>query len=389
MYFAAMKDRPVAQDGFQLQRSNGTNQPNEGRRSCANGVLMTAKRPSRIVARSIRCVLLTALVLLGTDNVVLAESTSIFDTASYNSEKISEIFMLVLAITGLIFVLVIAAIAVFVVRFRARRSETEDEPEPPQIYGSWPIEIAWTIAPLLIIFVLFLVVVRSVNEQRPTQAPGDAVQVRVIGNQWWWSFEYPELGFTTANELHVPLDESADPSSVFMQLESADVAHSFWVPRLAGKTDLIPNRINTMWFTPNATGIYYGQCAEYCGTQHSKMLLRVIVETPSEFAAWVENEKKPAVNDPAVADGRALFLEHSCASCHTIRGTNARGTFGPDLTHLMSRQTIGAGAAENNHDNLITWITNPHVFKTGCYMPEMKLTAENVKTIVSYLESLR
>ena len=133
-------------------------------------------------------------------------------------------------------------------------------------------------------------------------APGDAVQVRVIGNQWWWSFEYPELGFTTANELHVPLDETADPSSVYMQLESADVAHSFWVPRLAGKTDLIPNRINTMWFTPNATGVYYGQCAEYCGTQHSKMLLRVIVETPSEFAAWVENEKKPAVNDPAVAD---------------------------------------------------------------------------------------
>jgi len=384
-----MKDRPVAQNGIQTQRSHGTNQPDDGRRTCAAGQLKTVLGSSRIVVRGVRCVLLSAMVLLGSANLVLAESTSIFDNASYNSEKISEIFMLVLAITGLIFVLVFAAIVVCIVRFRARRVEQNDEAEPPQIYGSWPIEIAWTIAPLLIIFVLFLVVVRSVNEQRPTQAPGDAVQVRVIGHQWWWAFEYPELGFTTANELHVPVDESQDASSVFLQLESADVVHSFWVPRLGGKTDLVPNRVNQMWFTPNETGVFYGQCAEYCGTQHAKMLLRVVVESPSEFAAWVENEKKTAVDDPAVAEGRALFLELSCANCHTIRGTNARGTFGPDLTHLMSRQTIGAGVAENNHDNLITWINNPHIFKTGCHMPEMKLTSKNVKTVVSYLETLR
>ena len=376
-----MIDRRFADHGCQTGRGRGASLAEAGVRTGRSD----RRRPA---VYQMRAVVLATVILLGTASSAFAESTSIFDPAAYNSDKISDIFYLVLAITGLIFVVVFTSIVVFVWKYRASGSDDSDA-EPPQIYGSWPIEVAWTISPLLIIFVLYLVVVRSVDEQRPMRAPGDAIQVTVIGHQWWWAFEYPELGITTANELHVPVGDAEHPRSVFFELESDDVAHSFWVPRLAGKTDLIPNRVNQMWIAPHEAGLYLGQCAEYCGTQHAKMLLRVIVDSPEDFAAWVENQKKPAVDDPAVSDGRDLFLELSCSSCHTIRGTNARGTFGPDLTHLMSRETIGAGAALNTHENLIDWITNPHLFKTGCYMPEMKLTPAHVETVVSYLETLQ
>lgn len=373
LYFARMIDRLIDNLGTSSPQSDRSLAP-------IRGWLATAVHRLWIVA-------LTAVVWCSSAGVAAAETNSIFEPTSYNAGKISELFYLVLAITGLIFVLVLGAIVAFVFRYRARSHD--DDTEPPQIYGSWPIEVAWTIAPLLIIFVLFLIVVRSVNEQRPERAPGDALQVRVIGHQWWWAFEYPEYGFFTANELHVPLGDAEHPRSVFFQLESNDVAHSFWIPRLGGKTDLIPNRVNTMWIAPHEGGTYTGQCAEYCGTQHSKMLLRVVVESPEEFAVWVENQQKPAVNDAAVAAGRQLFLDNSCANCHTIRGTNARGTFGPDLTHLMSRETIAAGAAKNTRENLVAWIDNPAVFKTGCHMPALKLTEDQVKSVVAYLETLR
>ena len=334
-----------------------------------------------------RCAFLMCACLCTSGELAVAESTSMFDSASHNSDSIVDVFYLVLAITGLIFVTVLGAIVGFVWRFRS--GADDNEAEPPQIYGSWPIEIAWTITPVLIIFVLFLLVIRSVNEQRPSRAPRDALQVRAVGHQWWWSFEYPSQGIVTANELHVPLGDAAHPRSVFLKLESADVIHSFWVPRLGGKTDLVPNRVNTMWFHPRQTGVFYGQCAEYCGTQHAKMLLRVIVETPEEFEAWSANERKPAVSDPQVADGRSLFLQLACANCHTIRGTDARGTAGPDLTHLMSRQTIAAGAAPNDHEHLTRWIRDPRTVKAGCYMPDMKLNTTQSRLIVSYLETLR
>ena len=342
---------------------------------------------SRPIASALKLLASIVVILLLIEERVLAVSTSIFDPASYNSDSIADVFYLVLAITGLIFVIVFGAIVAFVLRFRAR--DADDDSEPPQIYGSWPIEVAWTITPVLIIFVLFLIVIRSVNEQRPERAPQDALKVRVVGHQWWWSFEYPELGFITANELHVPLGEADHPRSVFLDLESADVVHSFWVPRLGGKTDLVPNRVNTMRFEPRIAGTFYGQCAEYCGTQHAKMLLRVVVESEQDFHRWAENEMKPAVNDPTVATGRSLFLTLSCANCHTIRGTSARGTVGPDLTHLMSRQTLAAGAAPNNHESLTAWIQNPKIAKAGCHMPNMKLNDSQVASVVSYLETLR
>ncbi len=161
------------------------------------------------------------------------------------------------------------------------------------------------------------------------------------------------------------------------------------MPRLAGKTDLIPGRTNQTWFQAAEPGLYVGQCAEYCGTQHAGMLLRVYVDMPREFAAWLANEAKPAVNDAAASDGRQSFLAHSCVNCHTIRGTAAQGKFGPDLTHLATRKTIAGGMIEMNRLNLRRWIANPQQAKTGCLMPAFGLNDQTIDQITDYLMTLR
>ncbi|HWC19223.1 MAG TPA: c-type cytochrome, partial [Terriglobales bacterium] len=179
------------------------------------------------------------------------------------------------------------------------------------------------------------------------------------------------------------------PTPTFLRLLSADTDHSFWIPELAGKTDLIPNHPNKMWMDPHRTGIFVGQCAQYCGTQHAKMLLRVSVDSPQDFAAWVRSQQHPAVQDPSITTGRELFEHTACINCHTVSGTPADGRFGPDLTHLMSRRTIAAGAAENTPDNLRLWIHDPNAIKPGSLMPAMKLSDADVDAVVKYMETLR
>jgi len=210
----------------------------------------------------------------------------------------------------------------------------------------------------------------------------------VIGHQWWWEIRYPEYGIVTANELHVPASENGEENPTYLKLESADVAHSFWVPQLAGKTDVIPNRENRMWIEPTKPGTYLGNCAEYCGTQHARMLIRVIVHAPGEFDQWVAAQQRDAVGDVQVKAGHDLFFSTSCVNCHTIKGTEAHGKFGPDLTHLMSRETLGSGAALNAPDTLRKWVRNPQRLKEGCYMPDMQITDEEVDQIVRYLRTL-
>jgi cytochrome c oxidase subunit 2 len=193
----------------------------------------------------------------------------------------------------------------------------------------------------------------------------------------------------TANELHVPLSDPEHPTPTFLTLTSADTDHSFWVPRLAGKTDLIPNRVNTMWIDPHETGVYLGQCAQYCGTQHAKMLLRDYVQTRDEFARWIQEQSQPADNSDAADAGRRIFETTACINCHTVTGTMAHGRFGPDLTHLMSRDTIASGAVPNSPENLRRWIRNPAALKPGCRMPAMDLPDQEVSAITAYLETLR
>jgi cytochrome c oxidase subunit 2 len=170
---------------------------------------------------------------------------------------------------------------------------------------------------------------------------------------------------------------------------SADTDHSFWIPQLAGKTDLIPNRVNRMWFDPQRTGLFLGQCAQYCGTQHGKMLQRVSVDSPEDFDAWVKAQQQPAVHDGEALTGRRVFETTACINCHTVGGTVANGRFGPDLTHLMSRSTIASGAAENTPDKLRLWLRNPDAIKPGSLMPAMQLSDADFDALVRYMQSLR
>jgi len=286
--------------------------------------------------------------------------------------------------------------------FRFRRKPGDPTAEPPQVYGSKPIEIAWTVAPALIVFVIILVVTRTlwdVNRDQPPPASGDnALFVTVIGRQWWWEYSYnyyngQPLSFVTANELHIPASEEGTPRPVYLTLESADVCHSFWVPRLGGKTDLIPGKRNHMWLqTSELAGKerpFVGQCAEYCGTQHANMLLRVVVESPEDFQHWLENQTQPAHEDPAVAEGKKAFLANSCVNCHRVRGSPAQGTYAPDLTHLMSRETLASGIIKNDAENLRQWIGGPQKIKPGCLMPGFGLSARELELVVRYLQTLR
>ena len=332
---------------------------------------------------------LTCLSLAGHVEPVLGNTdgvTSIFRPLSQPAQEIKETSLLVLAICGSIFVVVAGLLVYAIVRFRHRAGD--ELSEPPQVYGSNQIEIAWTILPLLIVFVLILVTSRTIADIQNRKPPPTAVKATVIGHQWWWEIRYPELGIVTANELHVPASDGRGSRPTFLKLQSADVAHSFWVPLLAGKTDLIPNRENLMWIEPTKPGTYRGNCAEYCGTQHARMLIRVVVQPPDEFERWAREQQQLAATDTSATAGRTVFFANSCVNCHTIGGTSAQGKFGPDLTHLMSRETLAAGAASNTPDNLRLWVRDPQKIKVGCLMPNMQLTNEEVNQVVAYLQTL-
>lgn len=317
----------------------------------------------------------------------LRVNTSIFSPAATPSHSIYDLSLFVLAITGGIFLVVGGLIFYAAIRFRQRPED--DGSEPPQIFGSNQIELSWTIIPVLIVVVLFLATARMIFAIQDAPRPAAALEVTAIGHQFWWEFRYPALHITTANELHIPVSPESAPRPTYMKLSSADVIHSFWVPRLAGKIDLLPNRVNELWMDPHTPGLYEGQCAQFCGVEHAKMLLRVYVDTPEQFAAWVKQEQQPGIQDPAVAAGRQEFETQACMNCHTIAGTSAHGQFGPDLTHFASRKTIASGAADNTTENLERWIEDPDLIKPGSLMPSMHLNNDQVREITAYLNTLQ
>jgi cytochrome c oxidase subunit 2 len=312
---------------------------------------------------------------------------NIFAPESTPASAIVDLSMFVIGITGVIFVVVASLLVYAVIKFRA--TPVDADREPPQVYGSTQIELAWTIVPVLIVVVLFAATARVIHAIQDAPQPPGAVEVTVIGHQFWWEYRYPALGIVTANELHIPVSDPARPRPTFLTLLSADTDHSFWIPQLAGKTDLIPNRINQLWMDPQRTGIFLGQCAQYCGTQHAKMLQRVSVDPADEFDAWIRAEQQPAVQDESAAAGRRVFETTACINCHAVRGTAANGRFGPDLTHLMSRGTIASGAAENTPESLRRWLKEPDGIKPGSLMPAMKLSDTDLDALVRYMQSLR
>jgi cytochrome c oxidase subunit II len=344
-------------------------------------------RPTATKRSKVRRVLPATLMVLCLNSSCFAvqdaplSPTNIFAPRSTPAHSIFGVSLFVLAITAVIFLVVVSLLIYSVVKFR--RKTDDDGLEPAQVYGSDQVEIAWTVIPILIVVVLFMATTRVIEDVQ--NAPLDkAMQVTVIGHQFWWEYRYPGLNVVTANELHVPSD-----TPTALKLLSADTDHSFWVPRLAGKTDLIPNRRNITWIEPQQAGLYLGQCSQYCGTQHAKMLLRVYVQPRGDFDRWVQQQSQPAQLSDAVAEGRRIFEATACVNCHVVQGTLANGRFGPDLTHLMSRDTIAAGIAANNHENLRLWIRDPNALKPGALMPAMGLTDRDLDAVTAYLETLR
>jgi len=316
--------------------------------------------------------------------------TNIFAPASTPADSVFGLSIFVILTCTAIFIAVGALLTYAVVKFRNRPGD--DRTEPAQVYGSTQVELAWTVIPVLIVVALFLASARVIASVQDVPRPAGALEVVVTGHQYWWEYRYPKLNIVTANELHVPVSDPADPTPTFLTLLSADTDHSFWVPRLGGKTDLIPNHPNSMWIDPHETGLFLGQCAQYCGTQHAKMLLRVYVQTREEFDRWVQEQQRlphDSTEGSTASAGQRVFESTACVNCHTVSGTPAKGLFGPDLTHLMSRDTIASGAAPNNHEKLRLWIKNPNAIKPGSKMPAMGLNDRDLDTLTAYLETLR
>jgi cytochrome c oxidase subunit 2 len=330
--------------------------------------------------------------LLGSHCFAAPDSTStfIFAPDSTPADQIFGLSMFVLAVTGTIFAIVFGLLLYAAIKFRKRTGD--DQREPLQIYGSDQLELAWTVIPVLIVIVLFMTSARVIHSVQDAGRPPGTIEVTVVGHQFWWEYRYPQYGFVTANELHVPVSDPARPTPAFLTLLSADTDHSFWIPRLAGKTDLIPNHPNSTWIDPHEIGLYLGQCAQYCGTQHAKMLLRASVDSRADFDRWVKAQQQTAQEDARLSteaiEGRRVFNATACVNCHAVAGTAAEGRFGPDLTHLMSRETIASGIASNNAAELRRWVQNPAAIKPGSLMPSMNLTDKELDEVTAYLLTL-
>jgi cytochrome c oxidase subunit 2 len=295
------------------------------------------------------------------------------------TRSIQSVYALITVATVLIGVVVLAVITWILLRYRQRPGEAL----PPQTRGHSLLEIAWTIAPALVLLVIAVPTIQIVFR---TQAPASpqALEIDVIGKQWWWEYRYPKLGVVTANELHVPAGRP-----VVLKLVGWDVIHSFWVPQIAAKRDVIPGRRDQITFTADTPGTYWGQCAEFCGTSHANMLLRLMVDPPEQFDRWVQAQlAAPGEPTGPAADGKTLYTTRACVGCHTIRGVSA-GVLGPDLTHFGSRTTLAAGLLPNGPQTVAAWLKDPQAVKPGAKMPDLGLTDDEARALAAYLLSLK
>lgn len=321
-----------------------------------------------------------------------APHMSALDAASSAARNIADLWWLFFWVAVLVWALVMATSAYAILRRRQARDDGPD-PSPGAERASVIVTGGAAAATLLILFALLIASART-SQALALRPPADALKIEVTGQRWWWLVEYPSdvpsQRVTTANELHVPVGRP-----VTLALQSRDVIHSFWVPELHGKRDLIPGNLNELHFTVERPGVYRGQCAEFCGLQHANMGLLVVAEPPERFQAWLEAQRAPAASasssgvDASVTDGERVFLGASCPVCHSVRGTAAAGSVGPDLTHLMSRRMLGAATRPNDRGELAHWVLDPHDAKLGTLMPPNPLPPERLEPLLSYLTSLR
>jgi cytochrome c oxidase subunit 2 len=290
---------------------------------------------------------------------------------------IDHLLRLIVWLAAGVFVVVEGMLLYAVIRFRAPANEPPEQGPPPErTHGNTILEISWTLAPVVILTIVAVPTIETIvrTEER---VPTGALEVAVTGHQWWWEFRYPNDSVVTANELHLPIGRP-----VVVSLTSADVIHSFWMPRLAAKRDVVPGRTNRITFTADSVGTFPGQCAEFCGDSHSNMGLRVMVDDSADFATWMAAQKRPPVPADSMSElarrGAGLYMTKGCIACHTIRGISA-GVLGPNLTHVGSRTTVAAGTLPND----------PPAIKPGSKMPNLQLKDDEVAALVAYLQSLK
>jgi cytochrome c oxidase subunit II len=323
-----------------------------------------------------------------------ADFQSALNPAASESAHIVHLWWIFFWVTLVIFALV--AIFLFLALLRNVRRVADDPqeaivPEPPQTAENRATRVVSALVALtvLILFALLIGDFFTGNAIYATPDP-NALAIKITGHQWWWEVEYkdpqPSEIMTTANEIHVPVGKA-----VKLELQSSDVIHSFWVPNIHGKKDLVPGHPTTTWFTARRAGEFRGQCAEYCGEQHAHMRLVFVAEPPEAFSSWLAAQKKSAAEPGSDSErrGRDVFLASQCAMCHTIQGTTARATLGPDLTHIAARKMIAAGELPNTRGYLAGWILNASVLKPGVRMPPNQLASDELNSLLDYLESLK
>jgi cytochrome c oxidase subunit 2 len=344
-------------------------------------------RAGRLVALAFVTALMLGLALPAS---VLAEPDgppSALQPASPAAAAIAELHNVVLIIAVAVFLIVEGLLLVAAFRFRRA---PKDDSIPVQVHGNTRLEIAWTVAPALVVVALFVMTVRAqqtIDATAFSNQPGVPIRVEVVGHQWWWEFRYPDFGFTTAGQMVIPVGRVIN-----LDITSVDVIHSFWAPELNGKTDAIGGLINESVLRASRPGEYYGQCAELCGVSHANMRFVVSVVSEEEFAAWLRAQAQDAVvsTDPLAQAGQQVFAGGPCVGCHVIRGIpQAVGKAGPDLTHVGSRPYIAGGVLANTAHNLGRWLSNPPGVKAGSLMPNLNLPPADVDALVAYLQSLK
>lgn len=357
----------------------------------------------RIVISAAWALIALMIVLFATGPVGAQTQASTLQPAGPVAEMQSNVFWLVFWIGVGIFTTVIGLLFYVIVRYRSRPGD--EKRIPKQTEGSVALEIAWTIVPVILVIIIAVPTVQGIFALSKPPEDAETLSVTVIGHQWWWEFQYPEYGIVTANELHIPVGKVID-----VTLISNDVIHSFWVPNLAGKMDVnpyrpdpLPNSVNKMWFQADKPGIYFGQCAEFCGLNHALMRFRVVAHEPEDFEAWLEGrealataayqpmtaeEEEYAGHAELVNQGRQLFSRY-CLGCHSIDGAGFPfgGTLGPNLTQIGSRLTIAAGILDNTPENLAAWLRNPEAIKPGTLMSTLRLSDDEVEALVAFLHS--
>jgi cytochrome c oxidase subunit 2 len=324
-----------------------------------------------------KCALLAfGIVLSG-----CGSSPTFLSPASSIAEHEAKLYNNILMMALVVFVFVEIGLIWIVIRDRTREG---DNTPPKQIYGNSKLEITWTAIPVLLTVVLFAMTVQTMQSVAAPAASANDINLHVIGHRWWWEFDYVDLGIKTANEVHIPVG-----ATVHITLDSVDVIHSFWVPQLSGKTDAIPGQTNRMWLTADQTGEFFGQCAEFCGTEHAMMRIVTVVDSQADFDAWVANQQKPAVQ-PETADQQAGYTLTStlCASCHSLNPAEIDAKVGPNIAHLFSRSTFAGATYDLNEENLRRWLEDTQPMKPENDMI-LKLTPEEIDSLMDYLVLLK